>query len=484
MEHFNWLVLIFIAGGLLQSLALLGWKVRGVRLFGLSVSLGLGLVIGLLFYVRMDTSDVSWFFYLFLIVYIFIFSLIFIKDVLPVISERTLLPMTIAMWYACLSGLDLQSIFTWAFIVLISLPTLIVLLSAFTQRPPSRGEQTFSYIWYLAVLCFLIYIQLAPDKIAWMLNAGLGLMGAMELLFTGMIAAYLLIHVVYISLPVLIMLPDRGETDYKFRRAMLREYMEVLRDKFSDEQLTYKESILIITLLCGALAANHYLGLVSGHMAVNISALFVPQLMALQKRKSSFRELAEKTGRGPLYPSIHESLLKEGNSREALGRLTEAVRLEVGFEKGDVPVMADLACFLSRYRAHEEAAFLFRKVREHEPRDFISTAMCLRYATSNEYKTFGITDARGLYMALAKTDYEFYQKRLRAMPDVFRPPFYKTEKGMARLFERAGMRMRAEARTAAFGFRKKKLRDCANRSLRIACRLDPSLSTILYDYIE
>ncbi len=273
------LCVVFGFGVLLESLLLvglyaeeLGFKLLVSLAVGL-VSLGVGLIkapeLGLYMHILIGFA-----------VYACVFAILFRKKIMPIVSEKTLLVLNMALWYLFFAYSSMFSFHIKLFICLILIPmTISVNLMAFIDHVVGPGLTLLFYTWFLIMIVFLGLAQFPFWNLSFFFDQiSASRLGFLDVLLTGMVFSYIVTHAIYIL--ALIPYPYDKEMTFEERWREVKEHARVLINKYSHQQLRQEEALLIVLILGGLLAANLFLQLIPDHLAINSLIVIVPQFIS------------------------------------------------------------------------------------------------------------------------------------------------------------------------------------------------------------
>ncbi|NNG06593.1 MAG: hypothetical protein HKM90_02575 [Desulfobacteraceae bacterium] len=273
------LCVVFGFGVVLESLLLVGFNAEELGI-GFLVSLGGGLVF---FVVGLFKAPELGFYTHILIgiaIYSGVFAIIFRKRIMPIVSEKTLLVLNMALWYLFFAYSPMFPFKIKLLICLILIPmTISVNLMAFVDHVVGPGLTLLFYTWFLVMIVSLGLGQFP----FWNLSLFFGKiraarLGFVDVLLTGMVFSYIVIHAFYIL--ALIPVPYHREQSFGERWREVKKHAKVLIEKYSHQQLRQEEALLIVLILGGLLFANLLLQLIPDHLAINSLIVIVPQLIS------------------------------------------------------------------------------------------------------------------------------------------------------------------------------------------------------------
>jgi hypothetical protein len=273
------LCVVFGFGVVLESLLLVGFTAEelGTKLL---ISLAAGLAffgVGLL-----KAPEVGLYTHIFIGFTVFtgVFGIFSRKKIMPVVSEKTLLVLNMALWYLFFAYSPMFSFKIKLLICLILIPmTISVNLMAFIDHVVGPGLTLLFYTWFLLMIVFLGLAQFPFWNLSFFFDQiSASRLGFVDVLMTGMVFSYIVIHAIYIM--ALIPIPWYRNQPLEERWREVRKHARMLIAKYSHQQLRQEEALLIILILGGLLVANLFLELIPDHLAINTLIVIVPQFIS------------------------------------------------------------------------------------------------------------------------------------------------------------------------------------------------------------
>lgn len=260
----------FFAGFLFQATALLrgkGVSLQKVKEFVFEFLL-LGLITSIVVYLSDPSafSDLNSVIPVFFLVFLTIFAALFWDELMPVVSEKTVLVYSIAFAYLVLVAFG-ATIFS----AIVLLPVAASVANAFVRRVLSFRERVFFYAWFIAVT-----IALGAQQV-WQLLRGknaLEMQTGFEAFFLG--ASILFLGVNALFLKAFIPIPGEHQS-FSDRLRQLDEYLRKASKKYSDFQMSFEEAAFTAVVLAGFLFFNHFFAILSTQLAVSLVVL-LPQV--------------------------------------------------------------------------------------------------------------------------------------------------------------------------------------------------------------
>lgn len=284
------LCVVFGFGVVLESILLVGFDARelGSGIVGSTGASVLALIIGL---IRAPELNLYTHVFISLVVFIGVFAIVFRRKILPVVNERTLLVLNLALWYVFLAYYPIFPQKLKILICLILIPmTISVNMMAFTDYVVGPALRLLFYMWFLIMIVFLGLAQFPIWNLSLFFDQmSTGRLGFLDVFLIGMVFCYIATHAIYIL--ILIPIPYDSDRSFKSRWKEVKAHAKVLIEKYSYDQLKQEEALLIMLILGGLLAANLFLELVPDHLAINTLIVIVPQILSRR-----FSAVAEKAG--------------------------------------------------------------------------------------------------------------------------------------------------------------------------------------------
>lgn len=273
------LCVVFGFGVVLESLLLVGLNAEELAI-GFLVSLVAGLVF---FAIGLFKAPELGFYTHILIgfaVYSGFFAILFRRKIMPIVGEKTLLVLNMALWYLFFAYAPMFPFKIKLLICLILMPmTISVNLMAFVNHVVGPGLTLLFYTWFLVMIVSLGIAQFPFWNLSLFFHKiSATRLGFVDALLTGMVFSYIVIHAFYIL--ALIPIPYSKEQSFRERWREVKNHAKVLIEKYSHQQLRQEEALLIVLILGGLLAANLLLQLIPDHLAINSLIVIVPQLIS------------------------------------------------------------------------------------------------------------------------------------------------------------------------------------------------------------
>jgi hypothetical protein len=273
------LCIVFGFGVLLESLLLVGFYAEelGIKLL---VSLAVGLLFLGVGLIKAPELGLYTHILISLAVYACVFAILFRKKIMPIVSEKTLLVLNMALWYLFFAYSPFLPFKIKLLICLILIPmTISVNLMAFIDHVVGPGLTLLFYTWFLIMIVLLGLGQFPFWNLSFFFDQiSASRLGFVDVLLTGMVFSYIVMHAIYIL--ALIPYPYDKEMSFGERWREVKEHARVLIEKYSHQQLRQQEALLIILILGGLLAANLFLQLIPDHLAINSLIVIIPQLIS------------------------------------------------------------------------------------------------------------------------------------------------------------------------------------------------------------
>ncbi|MEM2918582.1 MAG: hypothetical protein QXY62_03690 [Candidatus Altiarchaeota archaeon] len=214
--------------------------------------------------------------FMYFVFFTVIFAVTFKKELLPRISEQTILFFTLIFWYAFFTFYSKIS-FKDVVIVLALIPTIVAIVISFINWELKFFWKLLLYIWFLIIILFLFLAQFSFGSISFFYKQkGFEALSYFDTLVSGMVFFILTTNFFYL----IQVIPYGQGSSFKENLERSREHVKLLVEKFSDYQLNPFHSLLIISFFGGFLAINFYLKLIEDFLLINI-LIVVPQLISM-----------------------------------------------------------------------------------------------------------------------------------------------------------------------------------------------------------
>lgn len=204
----------------------------------------------------------------------FLFAKIFKKEILPEISEKTVLIFNLLFWYVFL----VYFYHSFAFLTLLFLiPTAFTFIIAFINVRLNFFWRSFFYMWFLMMIVLFVLSQFSSGNLSFFFNQKhIETLSPIDVLATGMVFLYLTLNVWYVLEAIW---PFFQEGSFiRDKITGWKEYIKILSDKFSDYQLRPFHALLIILFVGSILTLNYYFKFVSDILMINALLLLTPQI--------------------------------------------------------------------------------------------------------------------------------------------------------------------------------------------------------------
>jgi hypothetical protein len=202
------------------------------------------------------------------LVYSGLFYAFYRKESLPQINEESLLVYTLLFWPTYLSATPeaFSSGNADPFYIFAFLASFGVLMLSFVRAKPPVILRLFSYLWFLAIIIYLIYPQ-TTDPLYKVSVGMFGIYAAISLFLLGMVCLQFSVYAfsIYLLIPV----PFRGEGIGGFVKRWT-DHAFLLTRKFSNRQMQPQKAVVLIVLISGTFIFNFYQKVLSLPLLVNL----------------------------------------------------------------------------------------------------------------------------------------------------------------------------------------------------------------------
>jgi hypothetical protein len=199
-----------------------------------------------------DAQDVGYMSGLF--AYVVLFGLLFTKEILPLVSEKLLLALTVIFWYGFAatfySGTTAQNVL----IVLAVVPSLITVYVALMRPALGFWLKLFLYTWFLTIVIAIGLFQFPYGNLQIFTVDSVPWINAADAVVTGMALMYLAVNALYLYL--LIPIPGKSQS-FADRMKEWHELTDLMTQRCAADEPTHLQALLIVATV-GAVACLNY----------------------------------------------------------------------------------------------------------------------------------------------------------------------------------------------------------------------------------
>lgn len=203
--------------------------------------------------------------------FLFVFGMV-VPRLLPRVNEQTIFIVNLVVLSTLPGGLD------WLWLALLALPTLGVLIAAFTHRRPSPALQSLLYFWYL--VCLLI-MAVQNDYQTFFAPPAELQMTSLDYFIAGAVGIFLLLHSIFLARFFLMLSANLLPQN----RYLLALAMPKL---FDDQQMPRRKFFIILGLVLLVTLINRLSGLFPSASLLNalllISVHFIDRPFRFDQR--------------------------------------------------------------------------------------------------------------------------------------------------------------------------------------------------------
>jgi len=205
--------------------------------------------------------------------YISLIALYFLfkNELLPKINEKTILLYIILSWYILLVFFNPVS-YSFLYIVFGAL-TLIISYYAFHEKEFGSKLKILSYVIYLVILFVIGYWNIYSNIFNFFNPVDVNQLVIFEYIIMGFVIMHL-----FVSFYTIILL--FGHDTYEKEK----KHLEIVKSKYSSEQMNAGNFIAIGFLLIAVLIFNFYLKLIDNLVFVNVIIVILPFLSKINKK--------------------------------------------------------------------------------------------------------------------------------------------------------------------------------------------------------
>lgn len=200
----------------------------------------------------------------------FMVAVLFRDVILPVVSERLVLALSLIFWYGLITLYPGDGAPTLV-VALCSLPTAASLYVAFARPHLGFWSKLLLYSWYLVMVVALGALTFPFGNLSiFDARRPLPWLEPIDGLATGMAFSYLATNATYLFL--LVPLPSRGQSFAK-RMEEWHELTDLMTQRCDDDGPTHAQALAIIAFMGGALLLNGELRVLPASLAVSIAVI-------------------------------------------------------------------------------------------------------------------------------------------------------------------------------------------------------------------
>lgn len=265
MDDRTVLICCFGVGVCMQVVLLLGRNISLLKILGCAALALIGMMPGKreqvydpLFHILMTFSFFS-----------FMVAFMFMKEILPLISEGTLLSYTAIFWFAFFSYYYHGTLAQNVLMGVAVLPTAIILYMVFDRENPGNLTKLVMYTWFLTIIVSIGFMQFPPSDLAiFYEEREVPWITPVESVTAGMAFMFLVANATYIF--YLFPIPSKGQS-LASRMEDWREFSDLLIDRFSNAQTTILKALVVLVGELSILLLNAVYHWVSTGLMINLA---------------------------------------------------------------------------------------------------------------------------------------------------------------------------------------------------------------------
>ena len=231
-------------------------------------------------------------------VFAFLFSWLFQKDVLPVVSERVLLSYTLMFWFAFFTLFYDGSENRRTVAVLGAIPTALTLVVSIARPLLGAAVKVILYTWFLCIIVFVGLLEFPVNHLGIFLDpSNSPWLRPIDCITSGMAFLYLVVNVSYLY--ELVPIPNRSQS-FASRIAEWHELTNLMTRRIDDDTPGYAQIALIIVGQGGLLFLIYRYQWVSTSLVIDV-LLVLPSVLVLGRNsvKESLRAMRTNRGMSP-----------------------------------------------------------------------------------------------------------------------------------------------------------------------------------------
>jgi len=234
--------------------------------------------------IRSDTGSFYGAAFLSFIIFSILFSIVAEEEILPEISEQTILSFTLVFWYICFTHFSVGFSHLWVKIALI--PSIATLIISFINRKLGFFWKLFFYNWFLLLIIFFGIFYFSFGNLSFFfIKENIKNLSVIGVMATGMAFLYLIANSFYFF--ELFPIPGKHQS-FRERIEMWKEHTRLLTSKYTDYQLKPAYSFLLILFQGGILVLNYFFKFVSEDLIISIAILLPSSLISPPENPSTY----------------------------------------------------------------------------------------------------------------------------------------------------------------------------------------------------
>jgi hypothetical protein len=247
-------VFFFGLGILIQAISLAGFENVLVKKRNETLIAVIAAVISFIVSYLKEPEDVEMKIVSSLLFLCIIFAILFQKELIKPLHERTVLIFTLLFWYLWVTQVGAENIMHWPLFQIALLPTLAAMFLVIIRKKLSFPWKLFMYTWYLVILASYALVLI------WEYNEILWCRGVCEqfnlfhLFLLGGVTFFAIVNFFYLF--ILIPLPGKNQT-FKERIEDWKEFTQLMTSKYQNKQLSGLESLFLFIGMGILLAVNY-----------------------------------------------------------------------------------------------------------------------------------------------------------------------------------------------------------------------------------
>ena len=205
------------------------------------------------------------------LIFAFLFGWLYKEDILPVVSEKLLLALTVLFWYGFAAEFYRGTAGQFILMGLATVPSSLTVYAALMRPPMSFWFKLLLYTWFLVVLVSLGLFQFPFGNLTiFKVQLAVPWLEPIDALATGMAFVYLAVNATYLYL--LVPIPGKGQS-FSDRMKDWHQLTDLMTQRCSDEGPTHAQALWIVGILGGLVLGNYAYHWVPASLLISVALI-------------------------------------------------------------------------------------------------------------------------------------------------------------------------------------------------------------------
>jgi len=213
------------------------------------------------------------------IIFSMLVAYFFAKDIIPMISEKTLLAINLVTIYSLIkSGLP------WQILLIYGVISLGTIINALVPKKAPRWIEILLFIWYFFLIITIPILHFKINDFVYLFSSQTTSIPYDQAAILGTIFCFITVHIFFLL--SLIPRPDR-HTTFKQAARRVKDIFIKLHKNYNHEQLTTVQASVFITSITFLLTINYSFSLISDSLLIIISLLLITVVGKILPQKNN-----------------------------------------------------------------------------------------------------------------------------------------------------------------------------------------------------